>query len=84
MGNKFLFVSCEEAKQICDKAQYNEATFLDKLKLNIRLSWCRVTRAYFKRNSKLTEVINASNADCLKPKERNAMEEKFKEELAKH
>ena len=84
MEKRFLFISCEEAKHICDKSQYNEATTWEKIKLNIRLSWCRVTRAYFKRNSKLTEVVNASNADCLKPNEREAMELKFKEELAKH
>lgn len=84
MKKRFLFITCEEAMHICDKSQYDEASTWEKLKLNIRLSWCRVTRAYFKRNSKLTEVVNNANAECLKADERKAMEQKFQEELAKH
>ena len=55
-----------------------------KIKLNLRLSWCRVTRAYYKRNTKLTDVVKSSKTECLNPKERKALELKFKEELAKH
>lgn len=84
MEKRFLFITCEEAMHICDKAQYNEASSWEKIKLNIRLLWCSVTRAYFKRNSKLTEVVNNSKADCLKADERKAMEDEFKKELAKH
>ena len=84
MKKSFLFISCEEAQHICDKAQYDEAGLWEKVKLNIRLSWCRITRAYYKRNAKLTDVMNASNTECLEPKEKEAMELKFKEELAKH
>ena len=84
MKKRFLFITCEEAMHICDKAQYDEASSWEKIKLNIRLSWCRITRAYFKRNSKLTEVVNNSKAECLKTEERSAMEKSFQKELAKH
>lgn len=62
-----LFISCEEAQHICDKSQYDEASTWEKIKLNLRLSWCRVTRAYYKRNTKLTDKIKESNVDCLTP-----------------
>lgn len=84
MKKRFLFISCEEAQHICDKAQYNEASTWEKIKLNIRLSWCRITRAYYKRNTKLTNVVKSAKTECLDPKVREAMELKFKEELAKH
>lgn len=84
MKKGFLFISCEEAQHICDKAQYDEAGVWEKIKLNIRLSWCRVTRAYYKRNTKLTNVVKSSNTNCLDPKERENMALKFKEELSKH
>ena len=84
MEKRFLFITCEEAMHICDKSQYDEATLWEKIKLNLRLSWCKITRAYYRRNSKLTKVVNSSKADCLKTNERKAMEEQFKKELAKH
>ncbi|MGC6429522.1 MAG: hypothetical protein ACON5F_00615 [Jejuia sp.] len=79
-----LFISCEEAQHICDKAQYDEAKTWEKIKLNIRLSWCKITRAYYKRNIKLTKAMESSKAECLDPKTKKAMQAKFDEELAKH
>lgn len=74
-----LFVSCEQAKFICDKNQYGEASFLEIIKLNIRLLYCKVTRAYSKRNSKLTKTIKNSNVQVME----TSMKEKMKEQLRK-
>ncbi|WP_243471041.1 MULTISPECIES: hypothetical protein [Winogradskyella] len=84
MKKSFLFISCEEAKHICDKAQYGEATGWERIKLTIRLSWCRVTRAYSNKNNKLTDTIEHAKVDCLKNDERNKIKQQFEEELAKH
>lgn len=74
-----LFVSCEQAKFICDKNQYGEASFLEVIKLNIRLMYCKVTRAYSKRNTKLTKTIKKSNVQVME----TSMKEKMKEQLRK-
>ncbi|GAA0724656.1 hypothetical protein [Aquimarina litoralis] len=74
-----LFVSCEQAKFICDKNQYGEASFLEIIKLNIRLVYCKVTRAYSKRNTKLTKTIKNSNVQVME----TSMKEKMKEQLRK-
>lgn len=79
MKKSLLFVSCEEAQHLCDKAQYDEASLLDKIKLNLRISWCKVTRAYYKRNIKLTEKIKESKVECLTPE----CKENMKKELNK-
>jgi hypothetical protein len=84
MKKNMLFISCEEAKHICDKKQYNEATGWDRLKLGIRLSWCRMSRAYSSRNHKLTEIFEKSDMNCLKNDERAKLEQQFDQELAKH
>ena len=81
MKKRTLFISCEEAQHICDKTQYAEATIWEKVKLNIRLSWCRITRAYTKKNRKLTKIINTSSIECLKQKEREELKEQFQHEL---
>ena len=60
MKKSMFFISCEEAKIICDKAQYNEASFFDKIKLYVRLTYCHVTRSYSKKNKQLSQLIKNS------------------------
>lgn len=74
-----LFISCEEAKHICDKAQYNEASLWEKIELNIRLSWCKFTKAYYKNNTKLTQKLKESQVECLDEE----CKERMKKELDK-
>ena len=76
-----LFISCDEAKLICDKVQYNEATSWEKFKLNLRYLWCQITRAYVKKNEKLSEALEASNVTCLKNTEKQELKEVFQKEL---
>ncbi len=78
-----LLVSCEEAKHICDKNQYGEASFIEIVKLNIRLVYCKVTRAYSKRNTKLTKTINKSNIQTIDQPEKEIMKKKLQKELSK-
>ncbi len=84
MKKSFLFVSCEEAQHICDKTQYGEATSWERVKLSIRLSWCRITKAYSKNNNKLTEAVQKAEVNCLKNDERTKIQNEFEKELAKH
>ncbi|WP_339752940.1 hypothetical protein [uncultured Winogradskyella sp.] len=84
MKKSFLFVSCDEAKHICDKTQYGESTRWDRLKLGIRLSWCRFTKTYSKNNNKLTDAIEKAEVKCMKKDERKKLKEQFEKELTKH
>ncbi len=81
MKKYFLFISCEEAFYICDKSQYGESTLWEKIKLNLRYIWCRLTRAYVKQNMGLTNAIKISNLQCLQPTEREQLMEKFSQKL---
>lgn len=81
MKKNLLFISCEEAFEICDKSQYNEATLWEKIKLNIRYTWCQFTRAYVKKNKKLTKAIKASHIQCLHQNERQALQEQLDHQL---
>lgn len=84
MKKSFLFISCDEAKHICDKRQYGEASGWEYFKLMLRLSYCRITRAYSNNNKKLTDAMKKSELDCLKNDERHQLQQQFEEELAKH
>ena len=57
MSNK-VFINCDEATRICTKNQYGEASFWEKIKLNIHLISCKICGLYSKQNTKLTEVCN--------------------------
>lgn len=81
MKTSFLFISCQEAFLICDKAQYGDATLWERIKLSIRLSWCRISRAYSKKNNELTETINEANICALSPQEREEMQAELKAKL---
>ncbi|MFK7749295.1 MAG: hypothetical protein AB8B65_12940 [Kordia sp.] len=81
--NKF-FISCEEAKHICDKSQYGEAGFWEITKLKLRLSWCHITRAYSSKNAKLSQLIDKSKIDTIKQEKKEEMQRKLQEEMNKH
>lgn len=83
MKKGFLFISCEEAKHICDKAQYGEATLWEKFKLKLRLSWCHITRSYAKKNQKLSEVLKKSNLKGMSLKDRESLKLTIQQELKK-
>ena len=84
MKKSFLFISCDEAKHICDKTQYHEATGWERLKLGIRLSWCRFTKAYSTNNNKLTDAMEKAEVNCMKKGEREKIQKEFEQELTKH
>lgn len=81
MRKNLLFISCEEAFHICDKAQYGEATLIEKIKLNLRYLWCRLTKSYVNRNKKLTHAIKIANVQSLHQTERQQLLEKFNQQL---
>lgn len=60
-----LFISCDEAKFICDKSQYSESTFWERLQLKMRYAYCHITRAYVKKNQKLSDLINHKEVVCM-------------------
>ncbi|WP_299778321.1 glycine dehydrogenase [uncultured Formosa sp.] len=83
-----LFMSCEEASHVCDKAQYNESTFLERLKLRIHILFCDLCKKHTIDNHKLTETIKKSNIVCLDSKSKSEMkkclEKEIKNQNAKH
>ena len=48
--------TCEEATTICTKSQYKEASFLEKLKLQFHLIYCKKCRMFSRQNSSLSDM----------------------------
>ncbi|WP_400081058.1 hypothetical protein [Winogradskyella sp. R77965] len=77
-------LSCQEANHVCDKNQYKEANFWEKVKLNIHLIYCRACRKYSMRNGKLTKAMASSKVEVLDTISKDKMKAAFEKELANH
>ncbi|WP_062062155.1 hypothetical protein [Aquimarina longa] len=78
-----LYVSSKEAKHICDKVQYGEASLLEIIKLNMRIVYCKATRAYSVRNIKLTKAINTYKSNTINSCDKELMKRNLQEKLTK-
>tara|TARA_R110000787_G_scaffold17133_6_gene54074 strand:+ start:4838 stop:5110 length:273 start_codon:yes stop_codon:yes gene_type:complete len=56
---KKLNITCDEATTICDKNQYGEASFFDKVKLNIHFIGCKICALYSKQNKLLSRLYKS-------------------------
>ena len=64
---KKLNITCKQAVAICDKSQYKEATFFEKIQLNIHFLCCKICTKYSEQNIFLTKLCrNKSNDDKKK------------------
>lgn len=80
-----LFYSCEEAGLACDKSQYGELTFWEKIRLKIHMFYCDYCRGYAKRNQKLSSLFKragvAQPMKQLGEESKELMKKEFEKEL---
>ena len=70
-------MKCEEAGHVCDKSQYKEASFWEKVKLNIHLLYCRACREYTKNNTKLSKAFRKSDVKTMPLNDKKVLKEKL-------
>lgn len=75
-------LKCDSACTVCDKAQYNEASFRDKLCLIMHLIFCKSCRDYVRNNRKLTKHLQ-SEIGKLNPEAKAKMQGAIDSELNK-
>lgn len=68
-------ISCKEASGICDKSQYEEASWWEILKLRIHLLYCKVCQGYSKNNSELTSLCDRAGLTMLSDDEKKKMKQ---------
>jgi len=77
-----VILKCHEANHVCDKKQYKEASFIEKVKLTIHLAYCRACRSYSANNNTLTKIMNSPKVSTLSHDKKNALKERIKRELS--
>lgn len=75
-------MECHEANHICDKNQYKEATFWERVKLTFHLIYCRACREYTKRNVKLTKAVKDPTVKHMPTDDKAALKERLQQELS--
>lgn len=78
-----LFIKCDEANHVCDKTQYNDASFWEKIKLNIHLIYCAACRKYTARNTKLTKVVSEAKPKFIPKDQKENMKKVLQKEISK-
>lgn len=81
-------MNCDEATTICDKNQYGEASFIEKIRLTFHLVFCKYCKDYTKQNNIMTKLFGKYLTPCdgsekLTDAEKKELEIKLKEELKK-
>ena len=76
-----MMISCEKAALICNKTQYREATFMEKMKLKFHLLLCKNCPEFSKRNTKLTALCQKANLQSLTKEDKHRMKKLLKEEV---
>lgn len=71
-------ISCDEATTICDKSQYREASFMERIKLSLHLFICKTCGLYSKQNNVMSKCYGKlkkhKNCTCLSDDEKQKME----------
>ncbi len=80
--NNKIFVSCTDANHFCDKNQYKEATFWEKVKLNIHLIYCKACRKYSTTNNKLTKLVKNPKVISIDQSTKDMMKEQLKKKMS--
>lgn len=76
-----MMISCEKAALICNKTQYREATFMEKIKLKMHLLMCKTCSAFTKKNTELTVLCEKANLHSLSEGEKIKMKQQLEEKI---
>jgi len=70
-------ISCEKASIICNKAQYEEATFIEKIRLRFHLLWCKTCSKFTRQNTDFTTLCDKAKLQGLSEQEKLKMKEQL-------
>ena len=77
---RLFHLDCSEAESLCDKAQYREAGFRDRIRLRLHYLLCEACRKYQVDNAKLTSLIKKAGIQSYSREEKEALRRKMEAE----
>ncbi|MDX1331660.1 MAG: hypothetical protein R3252_01420 [Robiginitalea sp.] len=70
-------LSCEEAQVICQKKQYREARFSEKVRLGFHILFCKACSGFSRKNNRLTQMICQADLHVLTEAEKERMKQRL-------
>ena len=77
-GLNLMKLSCAEAANVCTKAEYDEAGFMEKLRLKLHLYFCRTCKEYNQNNKKLSSLLQKAKINSCSSQQKDIFKEKIK------
>ncbi|MBT8262919.1 MAG: hypothetical protein KJO05_08865 [Bacteroidia bacterium] len=81
--NLGILFKCNEAAHICDKSQYKESSFIERLLMRMHQWMCAVCREHSSENTKLTEIIQKADLKTMPEKDKIELREVIQQEISK-
>ena len=70
-------ISCEQAQVICNKKQYREARFLEKVQLMGHMLFCKACFKFSRKNNRLTQMICQADMRSLSEAEKQRLKQQL-------
>lgn len=68
-----ILITCKEAAILSNKKEYREASLMDRMRLRLHLSMCRICTVFARKNRQLTLLLSQARLHSLKDAEKQAM-----------
>ena len=78
---KSLFLDCSQANHCCDKAQYDEASLMDKIKIHLHNFFCKPCQKYTSTNKKLSALVKKANLKTCTEEEKKSWKKEIEKEI---
>lgn len=78
---KSLFLDCSEANHCCDKAQYEEASFMEKIKIHLHNFFCKPCKEYTDTNKKLSALVKKANLKTCTEEQKKSWKKEIEKEI---
>ena len=74
-------ITCEEAAHICNRKQYKEASWKERVQLFLHILICKTCASFSKKNTQLTSLCDEANLQSLSSRDKENMKKKLQEEI---
>lgn len=81
--NLGIIFKCNEASHICDKSQYKESSFIERLLMRMHQWMCKVCREHSAENTKLTEIIQKADLKTMPAERKDELRQVIQQEISK-
>ena len=79
-----LILNCQRAAEFCDKAEYREMNLTGRLRLKIHLMFCPSCKTYWKRNRKLSLLLEKADLHTCSTHQKKRWQQQLEKEQARN